>query len=55
MISTGEQISPLSLVCKHNSSHLHSLCVGILFNSYAKLHNTTVTKRGSLMKLAHLA
>ena len=54
MISTGEQISLLSLVCKHNSSHLYSFCVGILFNSYAKLRNITITKRGSLMKLAPL-
>ena len=25
----------LSLACTQNSSHLHSLCVGILFNSVA--------------------
>ena len=29
----NEQISPASLVGKQNSSYLHPLCVGILFNS----------------------
>ena len=29
---SDEQISPPSLVCKQNSSHVHYLCVGILFN-----------------------
>ena len=32
MITSGEQISPPSLVRKQNSSHLHSLGVNILFN-----------------------
>ena len=32
MITSVEQISPPSRVCKQNSSHLHSLGVNILFN-----------------------
>ena len=43
---SNEQISPPSLVCEQNSSHLHSLCVGFLFNCvlpwefiYVKLRN----------------
>ena len=35
MIASDEQISQPSLVWKQNSSHLHSLCVGILFNCTA--------------------
>ena len=31
MITSGEQI----LVCKHNSSYFHALCVGIIFNCAA--------------------
>ena len=31
MITSGEKI----LVCKHNSSYFHALCVGILFNCAA--------------------
>ena len=35
MITSDDQISPPSLVCKQNFSHLHSFCVGILFNRTA--------------------
>ena len=35
VIASDEQISQPSLVWKQNSSHLHSLCVGILFNCTA--------------------
>ena len=35
MITSDEQISPPSLICKQNSSHLHSLGVNILFNCSA--------------------
>ena len=35
MIASDVQISQPSLVWKQNSSHLHSLCVGILFNCTA--------------------
>ena len=35
VITSDDQISPPSLVCKQNSSHLHSFCVGILFNRTA--------------------
>ena len=35
MIMSDDQISPPNLVCKQNFSHLHSFCVGILFNRTA--------------------
>ena len=35
VITWEEQISPQSPVCKQNSSHLHSFCLGILFNCAA--------------------
>ena len=35
MITSYAQISPVSLVCKQNSSHLHTLGVNILFNCSA--------------------
>ena len=35
MITSYEQISPPRLVWKKNSSHLHLLCLVILFNSSA--------------------
>ena len=38
MITSDEQISPPSLVCKENSLHLHSLCVDILFKFTALGH-----------------
>ena len=39
MITSDEQISPPSLVCKENSLHLHSFCVDILFKFTALGHS----------------
>ena len=39
MITSDEQISPPSLVCKEYSLHLHYLCVGILFKFTALGHS----------------
>lgn len=57
MITSYEQISPPRLVWKKNSSHLHLLCLVILFNSsamefiYAKLRNFTISKRGWVVNM----
>ena len=39
MITSDEQISPPSLVCKESSLHLHSFCVDILFKFTALGHS----------------
>ena len=47
---SDEQISPPSLICKQNSSHLHSLGVNILFNCSALGIHSCITWQTFIFK-----
>ena len=49
MITSDEQISPPSLVCKENSLQMHSLCTGVLLKFTASGIHLRKTSRWNLL------